>query len=64
MDAHIIHVFKMDYKTIFFKQKFDCLMWKHGWLNSCLVSDDNPCQGLQAWWHKLHQTLSKVLQSL
>jgi hypothetical protein len=27
---------------------------KHGWLNSCLVSHDNPCQGLQAWWHKLH----------
>lgn len=32
---------------------------KHGWLNSWLVSHDNPCQALQAWWHKLHQNIIK-----
>jgi hypothetical protein len=45
---HFLQAFKVDFLYI-----------KHGWLNSWLVSHDNPCRALQAWWHKLHQNIIK-----
>jgi hypothetical protein len=48
----------MDYRTFVTSKRL--IVLRKTWMTKFMFSEpDNPCQGLEAWWHKLHQNIIK-----